>query len=160
MQAERTQKSNCYFNYLHNALLWLFILCVCSESAHAFDFARPLDRGGGIAAYQGRILTETGQHVIDGDCMSACTMWLSHKKTCVTAHAVLWFHAAAGTMQLTRGANPWRAISSKGNRALLNAYPPRLRAVVEPWLRSPDFHTLTGLQAAALGVPLCAQRSA
>ena len=34
-------------------------------------------------------------HVIEGDCMSACTMWLGYRWTCVRPDAELWFHAGS-----------------------------------------------------------------
>ncbi|MCX7899315.1 MAG: hypothetical protein N2444_04395 [Methylocystis sp.] len=133
-----------------------FFALIFGASAFAFDFSRPMDRGGRIGDYIGRIVSQAGRrHVISGDCMSACTMWLGHKGTCVTPDAVLWFHAATDPLQAMRNENPWRTISAPGNRALLGMYPPRVRAVVSPWLESPDYHTLTGTQLAALGVPLC-----
>lgn len=131
----------------------------CTQSAQAFDFDRPLDRGGHIDDYALHIATSSGKrHVIAGDCMSACTMWLGARNSCVAPDAVLWFHAATDQLQSLRGGNPWRAISPSGNQALLRAYPPRVRAVVAPWLESPDYHTLTGVQLASLGVPLCRQQ--
>lgn len=127
-----------------------------SVRASGFDFERPLDRGGDIGEYTRRIVSGAGRaHVISGDCMSACTMWLGHRGVCVTPDAVLWFHAATDRLQAMRQENPWRTISHAGNAALLAMYPPRVRAVVRPWLDSPDYHTLTGAQLAALGVPLC-----
>lgn len=124
--------------------------------ANGFDLDRGLDRGGRIEDYLARIVARAGRpHVISGDCMSACTMWLGHRGTCVTPDAVLWFHAASDRLQAMRQENPWRTISGSGNAALLAMYPPRVRAVVRPWLESPDYHTLTGTQLAALGVPLC-----
>lgn len=129
---------------------------ICAAPASAFDFDRPLDRGGSIADHMQRIVESAGRpHVISGDCMSACTMWLGHKNTCVTPDAVLWFHAASDRSREMLDDNPWRTISVSGNETMLAMYPPRVRAVVRPWLQSPDFHTLTGRELAALGVPLC-----
>lgn len=129
---------------------------VASNPAQAFDFFRPMDRGGRIGDYMERIVAQAGQpYVIAGDCMSACTMWLGHRGTCVMPDAVLWFHGASDRSAELADGNPWRAISATGNATLLSMYPPRVRAVVRPWLASPDFHTLTGTQLAALGVPLC-----
>lgn len=125
---------------------------------NGLDFDRRLDRGGRIEEYVRRIVASAGRpHVISGDCMSACTMWLGHKGTCVTPDAVLWFHAASDGLQAMRQENPWRTISPAGNASLLAMYPSRVRAVVRPWLESPDYHTLTGMQLAQLGVPLCRQ---
>lgn len=137
----------------------LLASCLSASAATAFDLQRPLDHGGHIRDYMGRITEQAGRrHVIEGDCMSACTLWLGQKGTCVTPDAVLWFHAATDVTQSMRNTNPWRTISAAGNQTLLANYPPRLRAVVAPWLESPDYHTLTGLEVAALGVPLCGKR--
>lgn len=120
------------------------------------DFDRPLDRGGSIEVYLARVAQAgNDRHVISGDCMSACTLWLSHRNSCVTPSAVLWFHATQYRWARYTAANPWSVISYGGNEIMLAAYPPRVREVVRDWLLSPDFHTLTGLQLAALGVPLC-----
>ncbi len=129
------------------------LLCAAlTTPALALDFARPLDSGGDILSYMGRVGAAPGErHVISGNCMSACTMWLGHKGTCVEPDAVLYFHAATDE----RFSNPSRAISPSGNALLLGMYPPRLRAMARPWLQSSNFHTLTGAQVARLGVPLC-----
>jgi hypothetical protein len=58
------------------------------------------DRGGRIGKYLDRydaIRTSGETVIIDGLCLSACTMVLgtvSHDKICVTSHANLGFHAA------------------------------------------------------------------
>lgn len=140
------------------AIAFLFVLAAAfaPTAAASFDFGRPMDRGGRIEEYLSRIVASAGRpHVIAGDCMSACTMWLGHKGTCVTPDSVLWFHGASDRLQAMRQENPWRAMSPAGNAALLAMYPPRVRAVVRSWLESPDYHTLTGAQLATLGVPLC-----
>ncbi len=120
------------------------------------NFGRPVDRGGNILSYMGRVSAAPGQrYVISGDCMSACTMWLGHKGTCVEADAVLYFHGAADDRFGSSG-----GVNPLGNALLLGMYPPRVRAAVRPWLRSAEFHTLTGRQLASLGVPLCRGTSA
>ncbi len=133
------------------------LACVFAFAAPArADFLRPLDRGGRIGDYVERIVAASGRrHAIRGDCMSACTIWLGHKGTCVTPDAMLWFHGANDPLRAMRDGNPWRTISEKGNAALLAWYPPRVRAVVRPWLRSPEYRTLSGAQLIALGVPAC-----
>jgi hypothetical protein len=58
------------------------------------------DRGGRIGKYLDKFgtLATSGQSVIiDGECLSACTMVLGavpHDKICVTTHASLGFHGA------------------------------------------------------------------
>ncbi|MDE2579624.1 MAG: hypothetical protein KGL46_12505 [Hyphomicrobiales bacterium] len=131
--------------------------------AHAVEgFGRPLDRGGEIAEYMRAINEARGRpHVIAGDCMSACTLWLGYANACVEADAVLWFHGPADGLARFRGLSPWAALSESGAGAMLSMYPPRVRAVVADWLRSPQYRTLTGQELGRLGVPVCgAGRSA
>jgi hypothetical protein len=126
-----------------------------SNSARA-QWMRPLDRGGLIGDYIEKIIASAGQrHEIRGDCMSACTVWLGHKGSCVAPDAVLWFHGASDRRRAMRFDNPWMSISDAGNAALLAMYPPRVRQVVRPWLKSPDYRTLTGVELIRLGVPAC-----
>ena len=129
---------------------------LCATEARADWFGREMDRGGNVAAYKSRIAGAFGKrHVISGDCMSACTLWLAHKNTCVMPDAVLWFHGAARGVARGMMINPWREVSAVGNSMLLSSYPPRVREVVAPWLQSREFHSITGRELAALGVPLC-----
>ena len=90
-------------------------------------FGRHLDRGGKIAHYREAISKASGAHVISGDCMSACTLWLSYKHSCVEPDAVLWFHAASHGMN----GNPWRDIDPVASEGVLQSYPPRLRAFLK-----------------------------
>lgn len=86
------------------------------------------DRGGNIGAYWSRYmaLRDAGEQIaIDGTCSSACTLMLGlvpHDRICVTANAVLGFHA------------PWRpgflgfAVSNDpATRTLWNIYPIPIR---------------------------------
>jgi hypothetical protein len=117
---------------------------------------RRLDRGGKIANYRADIGRASGTHVISGDCMSACTLWLSYKHSCVEPDAKLWFHAASRGMV----ANPWTDIDPAASEQVLHSYPPRLRAFLKAhgWMERPDYNTLSGRELAALGVPLCRGR--
>lgn len=131
------------------------VLTLLATPAFAWS-ERPLDHGGLISDRLREIVAASGQrHVIEGDCMSSCTMWLGHKGSCVTPDAVLWFHGAQDGLRAMHDPNPWRTISADGNATLLAFYPARVRAVVAPWLRRLDYHTLTGAQLIALGVPRC-----
>lgn len=136
--------------------VFAFLAGACCGLAPAaldwFNPGRPWDRGGDVGTYLQRIVASSGQpHVIAGDCMSACPMWLGHKGTCVTPDALLYFHGAS-----TDQFSP----SPVGNAVLLSMYPPRVRAVVAPWLNSRAFHALTRLELARLGVPLCGGKRA
>jgi hypothetical protein len=138
------------------ALLAMLATSAVITTPSQAQWMRPLDRGGNIGIYVERIIAAAGQrHEIRGDCMSACTMWLGHRGTCVARDAVLWFHGASDGLREMRSGNPWLSISEKGNAALLAMYPPRVRQVVRPWLNSPEYHTLTGAELIRLGVPAC-----
>jgi hypothetical protein len=133
------------------------VLVACAGSASAaFAQERPLDRGGQIRFYIQKLAAASGQlHEIRGDCMSACTIWLGHKPVCVAPDATLWFHQASDPrLELVSG-NPWHWKSETGNLALSTFYPPRVLAVVRTWLESPEFHTLSGRELIALGIPEC-----
>lgn len=120
---------------------------------------RSLDRGGRIGDYKDAIAAERGVHQIKGDCMSACTMWLGYKRSCVVTtgedSAVLWFHSASDPLTTMRTDNPWKAMSPWGNHALLDAYPPRVAQYVFPFLQSPDSTPVSAAQLVALGVTAC-----
>ncbi len=120
-------------------------------------FSRHLDRGGKIAQYRADITKAFGRHVISGDCMSACTLWLSYRRSCVEPDAKLWFHAASRGMV----GNPWRDMDPAASEDVLGSYPPQLRAFLRArgWMERPDYNTLSGTELAALGVPLCRSRT-
>jgi len=131
---------------------------VTAEELGAFftGFGRRLDRGGKIEHYRAEIGKASGAHVISGDCMSACTLWLTYKHSCVEPDAKLWFHAASRGMV----ANPWADIDPAASEQVLQSYPLRLRAFLKAhgWMERPDYNTLSGRELAALGVPLCRGR--
>ena len=142
------------------------IMAIASPPVHAEELAgffsdfsgRHLDRGGKISRYRADIGQASGMHVISGDCMSGCTLWLSYRRTCVEPDAKLWFHAASRGMV----ANPWRDLDPAASEQVLHSYPPRLRAFLKAqgWMERPDYNTLSGRELAALGVPLCRGRIA
>jgi len=124
-------------------------------AAHA-EIVVSFDRGGSLNRYIERVVSASGQRVvIDGECMSSCTIWLGHRGVCVQRSARLWFHAAQDGTRSMRDGNPWRTVSADGNAALLAFYPPSVREAVRPWLQSPEYRTLTGAQLIALGVMEC-----
>jgi hypothetical protein len=87
------------------------------------------DRGGNIGAYWARYtaLRNAGERiVIDGSCTSACTLVLGivpRDRICVTANAVLGFHAAwrPGFLGL-------EVVNDPATRTLWNIYPAPIRA--------------------------------
>ena len=64
--------------------------------------------------------------VIDGPCLSACTLFtalIPRNKVCVTARAVLGFHAASYYDDASRSLVPTRA----GTRLVMRLYPQAIR---------------------------------
>jgi hypothetical protein len=87
------------------------------------------DAGGQIGAYLERheAMRQSGERVvIDGPCLSACTMVLGaipRNRICVTSRAMLGFHAAYDLDQ------SGRQVTSRGGTALLmNHYPQHVRS--------------------------------
>ena len=118
--------------------------------------------GGGkmedyVARFQ-RVLQSGESVVIDGPCLSACTMVLGivpRGRVCATSNAVLGFHGAWVYDDAGR-----EVPSASGTRELINTYPPAVRA----WIArrgglSRKVIFVRGRQLAAL-VPPCASRSA
>ena len=113
----------------------------------------PMDTGGAVAVYLTEVAAANASGVviiIEGTCMSACTIKLAARHRCVKASAVLWFHSA------TVGTAP----SPTGNSALVASYPPRVRNEVlrRHMLDGPEFdpeHTLTGRELIGLGEKEC-----
>jgi hypothetical protein len=53
------------------------------------------DRGGRLIDYYNRInRNRTRRVIINGSCLSACTLWTSVPNICVTTQAIMMFHAA------------------------------------------------------------------
>lgn len=103
-------------------------------------FATPLyaeiieeDIGGRIGIYLDRYaqLDEAGEQiVIDGQCLSACTLVLAlvrYGKVCATSRGLLGFHAA-----WEPGKDGRELPSPLGTALLMEKYPPKVRA----WIRS------------------------
>ena len=87
-----------------------------------------VDAGGQIGAYLQRheAMRQSGERVvIDGPCLSACTMVLGaipRNRICVTSRAVLGFHAAYDLDQ-----NGMQVTSRGGTALLMNHYPQHVR---------------------------------
>ena len=89
--------------------------------------------GGAVDAYLAAFarMRQSGERiVIDGPCLSACTLVLStipRNRICVTRRAVLGFHAPRwyypGTGQTMRASEPTRAV--------IASYPPAVRAWIK-----------------------------
>jgi hypothetical protein len=108
------------------ALAALFITGLLTKAAAMVRITD--DHGGNMGAYLSRYmaLRDTGEQiVIDGTCSSACTLVLGivpQDRICVTANAVLGFHAAGrpGFLGLA-------VINDPGTRTLWNIYPNSIR---------------------------------
>jgi hypothetical protein len=91
--------------------------------------------------------------VIDGSCMSACTMVLGlvpRGRICATHKAVLGFHAA---WEFNKAGG--RIASPSGTRELMKTYPAPVRAwIARQGGLSPDMTFLRGRDLAAI-IPLC-----
>jgi hypothetical protein len=118
----------------------------------------PVDEGGDVASYILAIAAANKSEtlvIIEGTCLSACTIKLAAKRRCVRPNAILWFHSA------TQGP----VVSPIGNAVLIDAYPPRVRSEVlrRHMLDSTEFdseHTLTGRELIKLGEKECAPTAA
>ena len=90
------------------------------------------DGGGRITDYIERysaLRLAGGRVIIDGLCISACTMvtgLMPASQVCVTPYAQLAFHSAAQIDPITGE----RAHSSEGTRLVWNVYPDKVRALL------------------------------
>jgi hypothetical protein len=116
------------------------------------------DPGGEIGPYMAKLdaLRNSGQSVIiDGPCLSACTMVLGvipRDRLCVTPRARLGFHAAWRLNEAGR-----QVTSPDGTELLMSAYPQPVR----DWIArrgglSPRLMYLTGNELASM-YPVCQQ---
>jgi len=114
------------------------------------------DPGGQIGPYLDKLnsIRSSGQNVvIDGPCLSACTMILGvipRDRICVTRRAQLGFHAAWNP-----GENGRRVVSAAGTEVLWDIYPQHIRR----WISkrgglSPKMKYLSGRELAAM-YPVC-----
>ena len=117
------------------------------------------DPGGEVSSYLRTFyeVRATGERiVIDGPCLSACTLLtgiVPRDHVCVTRRAVLGFHAASYSHDVSRSLVPTRA----GTRLVMRFYPPEIRA----WINrhgglTPQLITMRGRDLAAL-YPPCPQ---
>ena len=91
------------------------------------------DLGGEVARYIRKYehMRATNEKlVIDGPCISSCTLFtgmIPRKNVCVTPRALLGFHAASFYDDANDALVPTRT----GTRAVLDLYPPEIRAWIE-----------------------------
>jgi hypothetical protein len=109
------------------------LLCGIIASAAYTSYAKATiwitgDIGGTILDYAERFrhAREAGEQVvIDGRCLSACTMvigMMPRGRVCVTPNAILGFHAA-----FRRTADGSIVASTDATKFMFNAYPPEVR---------------------------------
>lgn len=111
------------------ALCAIVLACLASSMSPASATMRIAeDRGGQIGQYLQTYaaLRSSGENVvIDGNCLSACTMILGlipHDRICATSRARFGFHAA-----WMPAADGHPVTSPMGTQALWNIYPPAVR---------------------------------
>jgi hypothetical protein len=133
------------------------LLLIALSVAPAFAEVRIVSSSGGIVGNYlelfSRVRRSGERVVIDGPCLSACTLVLStipRSRICVTPRAVLGFHAPAIIDQ-----EGHRYRSREATKAVMATYPPSVQA----WIRrhgglKNDLIYLRGRQLAAL-YPRC-----
>ncbi len=125
-------------------------LMTCAARA---DFRIVSDPGGEVASYISKFqsVRDSGEHVvIDGPCLSACTLLtgiVPRDHVCVTARAVLGFHAASYYDDASRALVPTR----EGSRLVMRFYPQAIRS----WINrhgglTPQLITMRGRELTAL----------
>ena len=72
------------------AVLALLALAACSTTTIRND------RGGNVVKYAIKV-GKTKAVRFDGECMSACTLYLAHPNKCLTRRASFWFHRPYGS---------------------------------------------------------------
>ena len=113
-------------DFAKSLLVALLLLAGMNASHAAIRIAD--DRGGRIGNYLDRyeaIRTSGETVIIDGQCLSACTMVLgavSHDRICVTSQASLGFHAAWDL-----GANGRAVTNREATQMLYSHYPSPVR---------------------------------
>lgn len=87
--------------------------------------------------------------VIEGLCISACTMLLSLPNACMKPYTIFGFHSASQGFEM----------SSFGNAILKRFYPPKILDWVmeKKALESLDLTPMDDVEANSLGVPYCAE---
>ena len=142
-----------------NRLAIAAILALTNTSAFATVIING-DNGGKMEDYVAQFsrVRDSGESVvIDGNCMSACTMVLGlvpRGRICATRKAVLGFHAA---WEFNKAGG--RIASPSGTRELMKTYPAPVRAwIARQGGLSPNMMFLRGRDLAAI-VPLCESES-
>ena len=128
--------------FLGRTLGALFAALICAASYISYEYFRPhvlYGELGGILDDHYKTYTEYRQNgdrvVIDGMCMSACTMVLGlipRERLCATEHAMFGFHSATWGNQY----------SADGTAFIWKTYPLKLQEIlgVHGWTGGPHPH--------------------
>jgi hypothetical protein len=109
------------------------LLSVMASSMASAEVRIVGDPGGEVASYihkYERIRDSGDRVVIDGPCLSACTLvtgLVPRDHVCVTERAVLGFHAASYYDDVSRSLVPTR----RGSRLVMSFYPPPIRRWID-----------------------------
>jgi hypothetical protein len=115
--------------FVKSALLAIALLLASPASAEVRILASPGGEVGPFLDLFARVRASGERVVIDGPCLSACTLVLStvpNNRICVTRRAVLGFHAAR-----SMDARGRLYAEPEASAAVLDAYPPPVR----DWIR-------------------------
>ena len=137
-------------------LSFVFFLIAISVAPASADVRIVSSSGGVVGSYLdlfSRVRRSGERVIIDGPCLSACTLVLStipRRRICVTPRAILGFHAPAIIDQ-----EGHRYRSREATRAVLASYPPP----VQTWIKhhgglTQDLIYLRGRELAAI-YPRC-----
>ena len=105
-------------------------------NAHDTETTRHVihDGGGSVHVYELnlKVYNMMGTNVIiDGPCMSACTMYLgvAESQICATDQGEFWFHSAFVLASDKRNTQPLvvKAIVKRANKRLMNTYPQNVK---------------------------------
>jgi hypothetical protein len=110
--------------------IWIAVWLLAAGTPALADVLIRASPGGDVARYFAlfSLVKESGQRVIiDGPCLSACTLVLSivpNNRICVTRRAILGFHAAREIDDRTGRLSP----AASATRVIQGTYPPAVQA--------------------------------
>jgi len=135
-------------------LLPIFALSLVFWATAIFGQTVTYDMGGSIKARLEEMQGMSGV-VIDGECFSACTLYLGLPETCVTSRAKLGLHSPKTKLSgyiMPLPKDEWESLTQ-----LMSTYYPEK---ISEWYmaearHSTDIVTITGEQAVAMGAKAC-----
>ena len=155
----RMRNSSLFLQMFYSALLCTGFVLAYAKAARATVLIAN-DSGGPLGGYMQRYasIRDSGEHVVvDGQCLSACTLVLAfipRERICLTRNAIFGFHAATAQSE-------WRFPGAAGaaTRVLWELYPePVRRLIVEKGGLSDKMIYLSARELAQ-SFPLCQVRS-